>query len=182
MTLNKLNKQTNKNKTGRAAAWDWGFTLVELMVVITVIGILASLVLVGMRRVQTTGRDARRIADLQQVRNGLEVYFSRNLSYPQFTNSSWSAQSDPLPAALIGANIGIASVPVDPLNRAPFVYTYSSAAPWTGYVLRALLENNDNPALRDSPYGSQFGISCGPAPSGGVKGTAGSDSYYCTVL
>jgi prepilin-type N-terminal cleavage/methylation domain-containing protein len=156
---------------------DWGFTLIELMIVITIVGLLSAMILVGLRRVQSLGRDTRRIADMHQIRNGLEVYFNRNQSYPQLTNSSWSSQGDPFPSALIGAGIGITNVPVDPLNRSPFFYTYSSASPWTGYVLRALLENNDNPALRADVDGTQYTIPCGA--TGFPEGTAGVDSYYC---
>lgn len=159
---------------------DWGFTLIELMIVITIIGLLSAMILVGLRRVQSLGRDTRRIADLQQIRTGLETYFNRNQFYPQLTNSSWTSAADPLPAALIGAGIGISNVPADPLNRGSFVYTYSSQSPWTGYVLRALLENNDNPALRDDLDGTVYTISCGP--TGFPEGTAGTDSYYCTSI
>lgn len=157
---------------------DLGFTLIELMIVVTIIGLLSSLILVGLRRVQSLGRDTRRIADLRQIQTGLETYFNRNQYYPQLANSSWTSVGDPFPAALVGAGIGITAVSTDPLNRSSFVYYYSSASPWTGYVLRTLLENNDNPALRDDVDGaSVFGLDCGP--TGYPEGTAGSNSYYC---
>ncbi len=151
----------------KAKKFDLGFTLIELMIVIAVIGLLASMILVGVRRVQSLGRDARRIADLQQVRNGLELYFNRNQTYPQFSGAGqWASMS----SALTGAGLGITSVPRDPLNRSPYLYEYSSASPWTGYVLRATLENTDNPALRDDADGTQYTLDC--------NDTAG---YYCVV-
>ena len=65
-----------------------GFTLIEILVVIAVIGILASLILVGLSSVQKRGRDARRIADLREAQHALELYFTKNGKYPD--TQSWT--------------------------------------------------------------------------------------------
>lgn len=160
-----------------------GFTLIELMIVIAIIGLLASMIAVGWGRVQSLGRDSRRIADMHQVRTALELYFSQNRRYPVFaTVTTWDHPSTAtFSDRLVGAGLGIRAIPVDPLNRGDFLYAYISPSPHTTFVLRALLENNNNPALRDSPHDLILGMPCGPIfdTARNIKGTSGTDSFYC---
>lgn len=60
-----------------------GFTLIEMLVVVAVVGLLSSAVLVGLEDARERARDARRIADLRSVQNGLEVFYSNNRFYPR---------------------------------------------------------------------------------------------------
>lgn len=59
-----------------------GFTLIELMVVIAVIGILAGIALVSLTGVQRRARDAQRLSDIRQIRTALETFKARNERYP----------------------------------------------------------------------------------------------------
>ena len=58
-----------------------GFTLVELLVVISIIGILATLLLLQLGTARSKARDATRIAHVNQVRSAVEFYFDDNGSY-----------------------------------------------------------------------------------------------------
>ena len=49
-------------------------------------GLLSSVVLVGLGSFRTRGRDARRIADLREVQNALELYNLKNQQYPEETD------------------------------------------------------------------------------------------------
>jgi prepilin-type N-terminal cleavage/methylation domain-containing protein len=62
-----------------------GFTIVELLIVIVVIGILAALVLNSFRGVQERARDTERRTDINAQSTQLEVYYTDNGGYPQFT-------------------------------------------------------------------------------------------------
>lgn len=59
-----------------------GFTLVELIVVIAVIGILASIVLIGLNKYQSDTRDARRASSATAIAEALEKYYDQNGEYP----------------------------------------------------------------------------------------------------
>ncbi len=59
-----------------------GFTLIELLVVIAIIGLLASVVLASLESTRAKARDAKRISDLEQIRNALELYRADHGRYP----------------------------------------------------------------------------------------------------
>ena len=50
-----------------------GFTIIELLVVITIIGLLATVVLAGLTSARQKGRDARRMGDLKQMSNAIAL-------------------------------------------------------------------------------------------------------------
>lgn len=59
-----------------------GFTLIELLVVISIIGLLASVVLVSLNSARKKSRDAKRLTDVRQIMTGLELYYNTCNSYP----------------------------------------------------------------------------------------------------
>lgn len=59
-----------------------GFTIVELLIVIVVIGILAGLVLNSFQGVQARARDTERRTDINSVATQLEVYYNDKGGYP----------------------------------------------------------------------------------------------------
>ncbi len=121
-----------------------GFTLIELLVVITVIGLLSGMILVGLSGVRSQGRDTRRVADLHNVQNALEIYFNKRGEYPPTAN--WDGLEDRMQEA----NIGVSRLPRDPLNTGNYTYRYSSGVTdGTHYVLAATLENTDSQLLED---------------------------------
>ena len=59
-----------------------GFSILELMIVVTIIGILASIAVQKWREYQSKTRDNIRKLALSQMAKALEVYYMRNKAYP----------------------------------------------------------------------------------------------------
>lgn len=59
-----------------------GFTLVELMVVIVIIGLLATVVVINVMPAQDTARIRKAEADIATLEQGIEMYRLNRMSYP----------------------------------------------------------------------------------------------------
>jgi prepilin-type N-terminal cleavage/methylation domain-containing protein len=71
---------------------DQGFTIVELLIVIVVIGILALLVITTYSGIQQKARNSKRSSDVKSLQTHLEAFYSQNGYYPSRTNmndASW---------------------------------------------------------------------------------------------
>jgi len=141
-----------------------GFTLIEILVVVAIISVLLGSVLVGLGPAQRQGRDTRRISDLRQVQNALELYYSKCGFYPGTANcaattipGTWADLTN----VLVGSGLGVSQIPNDPdLSKS---YKYGSTS-GSGYTLAADLEQSTNPALQSSPKGANVqGIDCSVA-------------------
>lgn len=116
-----------------------GFTLIEMLVVISIIGILASLTLVSYTGAQKQTRDTERRSDLNQYRNSLENYAAANNGlYPLLATAGTVSSICPNP---LNTNF-IASCPDDPLSAATPArhYYYQSSGDRSKYILYADLE------------------------------------------
>ena len=51
------------------------FTLIEILVVVTIIGILAGIVVINVENSRATARDARRVSDLNSLQSGLLMFY-----------------------------------------------------------------------------------------------------------
>jgi len=80
-----------RNRSGLALSQSKGFTIVELLIVIVVIGILAVIVITTFTGVQKKGRDADRKSDINAIYSQVEVYFAEEGKYPTLANMNDSA-------------------------------------------------------------------------------------------
>lgn len=157
-----------------------GFTLIEILIVVAIIGLLASTVLVGLAPAQKRGRDARRLADLKEVQNALELYYGACGHYPGGAAPACTAATegavawDALSAVLKGSGIGVNNVPNDPSSGK--TYEYVTNAGGTSYVLAATLEDPGNPAVKQ-----EAGMTL-PAGVSGLTGTCGASGFYCAAF
>lgn len=120
------------------------FTLVELLVVISVIGVLASIVLVSFTGSQKQARDTQRKSDIKQYQLALENFANKNNGLYPRRNSTVSADTT------LCTDLGLTTCPSDPreVKDATFDYKYQSngtlsdgTAAASNYVLWGPIEN-----------------------------------------
>jgi general secretion pathway protein G len=113
-----------------------GFTLLELLIVIVIIGILALLIIPNITSAPKKARDTKRKTDVTTIRKALEEYFVNNNSYP--AAGTWQTDLTSGSAPLMKA------VPTDPKGGTWPAYTYTPANTNTTYDLDACLENDQD--------------------------------------
>ncbi len=102
-----------------------GFTIVELLIVIVVIGILAALVLNTFSGAQKRARDTERTGDINALATQLEVYYNDKGAYPQWEQINTEAEAK---AAFPGLDVGAMNAPSNTdlfdLQATPSAQTY----------------------------------------------------------
>ena len=131
-----------------------GFTLIEMLVVVAIIGLLASVVITGLGSARQKARDVRRISDIRQIQNALETHYSDNVSYP--------------------ADLSGLSVPEDPLSGVYEYFALSSGSQM--YFLGTCLEN-------DRPQGivSTFNNNALAPSNAGLSCDCSDIDSYCVI-
>jgi general secretion pathway protein G len=151
-----------------------GFTLIEVLMVIAIVGILASVVVASLSGSRAQGRDSKRVTDIERIALALDLYHSHCRQYPAPTGTALDL------TAHNGSCTGVTlqdflpgPVPVDPKGGAYVYATNGAGNSHSTYVLKAVLETND-PALIDDLDGANvLGQDCGATPE--VAGAY----YYC---
>lgn len=119
-----------------------GFTIVELLIVIVVIGILAAISIVAYSGIQQRARDTIRINDLKTIQKVVELYNAEKGSYPLPSNGSmnWSGNCTTFGSQInyiTGASSYASKLPLDPQwkNTDNKCYLYRSDG--TDYMILA---------------------------------------------
>ncbi|HLD19902.1 MAG TPA: prepilin-type N-terminal cleavage/methylation domain-containing protein [Patescibacteria group bacterium] len=104
-----------------------GFTLIELLVVISIISLLSAIGVASLNTTRAKARDTRRIADIQQLKTAVELFYDANgyppsdgtdrttkcALYAGVPHPTYSMQSILQPLVSSGF---IATIPCDPLG------------------------------------------------------------------
>lgn len=141
-----------------------GFTIIELLIVIALIGILSSLVYMGVGNSQKRGRDTERAADIDTIHAQLEEYYTDKGAYPNTINTT--VLPGLFPDALVdpsGDSITIdtpvasqaaAQATANPTGSPDYVYipypTGCDSTNCRGYILKSFIENPTLPMT--NPY------------------------------
>jgi general secretion pathway protein G len=147
-----------------------GFTLVELLVVMAILGILTVITLANFRTSQIKGRDAQRKSDLRQIANALEAYFNDHSQYPDATatggkinacgcdggplSCNWEDDSGQREFCDKNNTVYMSKIPGDPLGEEQTYCYYSEN---NLYRLYAKLENKNDPDFLPSDAAKSCG-------------------------
>jgi type II secretion system protein G len=142
-----------------------GFTIVELLIVIVVIGILAAITIVAYNGIQDRSRFAKAQSDISSLNKAIQMYYADNGKYPSPTvgatgcTNGWCGWDQVTDDAFIPGLVPqyIAKTPQMPTsNSAGDTYLYYSAT-GTDYRLMRYKNNtqlNDTERLNNPLIGS----------------------------
>ena len=127
-----------------------GFTLVELLIVVSIIGILASMIITNVTSSRSKADDAKRKSDLNQLKTAMQLYYGDNQGYPGGAGSSINACGDGDDACPLagGGVMGNSLSGTVYMKESPEYTTYAVSG--EEYDVCVLLENTTDPDVADS--------------------------------
>lgn len=185
--MNKLPVSTNdcgmmiKMKTESAQNKNRGFTLIELIIVITIIAILTAIILAALGESREKSRNTARISQIQEYQKAFNLYYSGSGHYPRFgdgqtatmclgdydDNACWQGGNSIVERSVISDAV----VP-QYMGRIPegetITFGQGSGATYEGmtythenygksYTIRYFMEGNNRPCVLDNTTSSNVG-------------------------
>lgn len=156
------------------------FTLVELMIVVSIIGFIAVISMAYFRSQLFKGNDARRKSDIARIQVALEEYEKDHDCYP----FSFAVSCDPG----TGLKPYLDTVPCDPTTKMSYYYEHEDDACPSWYRVYTALDNNSDDQIVENigPSGSYNYYHDSPnapaieegAGTGGGSGPPGGVTFY----
>ena len=119
-----------------------GFTIIELLITIVVIGILASITIFSYTGIQQQARDSRRDSDIVQLKIAIEKYRADTGAYPEVCTTDGAACVISLLSTPLASYLS--PIPHDPTaavdTGADYRYVRSTPA-LDGYAIRIVYES-----------------------------------------
>ena len=130
---------TDMSRPPRRKRTERGFTLVELMVVIVIIGLLGTIVLINVMPSQDRAMQTKARADIAMLEQAMEMYRLDNFSYPAGGDGLQALLSPPAAAQGARSRPGgyVKSLPKDPWGRPYQLAVPGRSGPFDIYSLGA---------------------------------------------
>src|SRR3989344_3269726 len=145
-----------------------GFTLTELIIVLTIIAFLVLMALFMTRYQIFKGNDARRKGDIRKLQTAVEEYQSDNNCYPVPTLVDMTCEEGN------GLEPYIDKIPCYPVTQASYVYDYDDSTCPKWYRIYAKLDESEGIYGPESAYNYTAGSANAPDPN-----LSSSDFYGC---
>lgn len=141
-----------------------GFTLIEILIVVAIIGILAAVMTANYSETSANSRDSKRQSDLSNLQVAIEAYKNRFGKYPDGCKGAgqWSGQVGTDFACLSGGQyiVGLAPdfisvLPIDPKlpsGRTDVGYVYTVNGDGTVYKIMAMNTVENDPLIGSGEY------------------------------
>ncbi|MBI5127649.1 type II secretion system protein GspG [Candidatus Roizmanbacteria bacterium] len=134
------------------------FTLIEIIVVITIIGILAALITANFFISLKRSRDSKRKSDLYNITTALELYYTDNGYYPLVTEYYSSDQL--CSPSSCSEKVYMKKIPTDPLTHESYYYETDESGSY--FRIYSSIENNQDQG--DNVNQSGYNAVCSPNP------------------
>ena len=120
-----------------------GFTLVELLIAVTIIGLLMAIAYMGFGSAKMKSRDSSRLNDIDTLQKALNLYLNQKSTYPVATTESCLTGADVVSLDLKNAGVVTKEIK-DPVYSADNskCYRYSSNETGSSYTLKYYLEGS----------------------------------------
>lgn len=117
-----------------------GFTLIEIMVVVAIIAVLATIVIVAYQGFGERSRDSQRTSDVSQIKIALDKYYADNSQYP---DACGGTEDCPVTALATPLSQYLKQMPSDPIaaRLASAEYAYSRTTAGDGYAIKIVYED-----------------------------------------
>ncbi|GIW63381.1 MAG: type II secretion system protein GspG [Patescibacteria group bacterium] len=143
----------------RKKSSEYGFSLIEMMLVILLLGVLASLITNTFVNSLKKSRDARRKGDIKEIKNAIEMFYADNNFYPTPTYVAFGSSLE------YNGKVYMKKLPQDPKSNCSYKYVLN-ANNGEFYILSTI--ENDQDEFPGVSQGGYYEIG------------SSSNKYYCT--
>jgi type IV pilus assembly protein PilA len=140
-----------------------GFTLIELMIVVAIIGILAAIAIPNFLKFQAKSKQSEAKSNLGAIYTGQIAYLGETNSYGDFVGINWSPSGNPRYHYTLGSYVWANS---DNTNRGANQGTAPATVGWTGNLNKAM----DNTNAVFSSYDAAPGVTGSTVMKAGAVG------------
>lgn len=116
-----------------------GFTLIEVLIVVTIVAVLAVLAMFMMTNNLSKSRDGKRKTDLDRIKIAFESYYDdENAFPPELILTTCGGE---------GLRPYLSEIPCDPKTKKPYCYIYDAASSGQDYHILSALEFDSDPVI-----------------------------------